>query len=90
MRLERMLSTIEINHRSNKPIYPITFQIDNDNNAIIRSVMSTKLGRKDRHSPEFQKRTTRYFSSSSRFLHVQNYTPPLQLISSPSINGIKG
>lgn len=89
MRLERMLSTIEINHRSNKPIYPITFQIDNDNNAIIRSVMSTKFGRKDRHSPEFQKRTTRYFSSSSRFLHVQNYTP-LQLISSPSINGIKG
>lgn len=47
MRLKRLLSTIEINHSSNKPIYPITFEIDNDNNALIRSVMSTKLGRKD-------------------------------------------
>lgn len=61
MRLKRLLSTIEINHSSNKPIYPITFEIDNDNNALIRSVMSTKLGRKDRHSSEFQKKDGQIF-----------------------------
>lgn len=90
MRLKRLLSTIEINHSSNKPIYPITFEIDNDNNALIRSVMSTKLGRKDRHSSEFQKGQPDIFHRARDSCTCNSTFSPLQLISCPSINRIKG
>ena len=80
MRLERVVHTIEINHRANKPIYPITFETDNDNNTIIPSIVSTKVAEKPAILPIFKtienRRSIFFLSLFARLLHVQRYIVP--------------
>ena len=84
MRLERVVHTIEINHRANKPIYPITFETDNDNNTIIPSIVSTKVAEKPAILPIFktiENRRSIFFSLSSPDFCTCRDTSPRQLIS---------